>query len=62
VLSRPKGRGIKPQALTRNKNDFAKWIWEVLGDEELAARLHKMYDKDRYVDIIEQRIKELEST
>ena len=45
-----------------DKNDFAKWIWEVLDDEELAARLHKIYDKDKYIDIIEQRIKELEST
>ena len=43
-----------------NKNDFAKWIFEVLADEELAARLFKVLDKDRYVDIIEQRIHELE--
>lgn len=45
-----------------NKNDFAKWILEVLTDEELAARLQKVYDKDRYVDIIGQRIHELENS
>ena len=43
-----------------NKNDFAKWIDEVLCDKELAARLSDILDKELYTDIIEQRVKELE--
>ena len=42
------------------KNDFAKWISEVLGDEELALRLQGVTDKEKYLEIIRQRIKELE--
>lgn len=42
------------------KNDFAKWVEEVLKDKELGKRLKNIYDKDLYVGIIEKRIKELE--
>lgn len=42
------------------KNDFAKWIREVLEDEDLAARLRSVMDKARYSDIIRQRIRELD--
>ena len=45
-----------------NKNDFADWIKNVLGDEELANRLQHILDKDRYADIIDQRIKEFENS
>ncbi len=43
------------------KNDFAKWILEVIGDEVLARALSAVLDKDLYADIIEQRMKHLES-
>jgi len=43
------------------KNDFAKWIFEVIGDELLARALEKILDREVYIDIIEQRIKHIES-
>jgi len=43
-----------------NKNDFANWIRDVLGDKILADRLKNVLDKNRYVKIIERRIKQLE--
>lgn len=45
----------------KKKNDFANWIRNVLGDWVLAERLHAIREKDRYVDVIRERIKELES-
>ena len=44
-----------------NKNDFAKWIKEVLDDSELARRLENVRYKKTYIEIIRDRIKELES-
>lgn len=44
----------------RFKNDYACWIKDVLGDEELAVWLSNVFEQDRYVDIIEQRIIERE--
>ena len=41
------------------KNDFADWIRHVLGDEILAERLHAIRDKELYVEVIRERIKEL---
>ena len=46
--------------LDNGKNDFARWIEDVIKDHELAARLGRTTDRDRYVDIIHQRIRELE--
>ncbi|MBU0979947.1 MAG: hypothetical protein KJ709_04030 [Nanoarchaeota archaeon] len=43
------------------KNDYGSWIKDVLTDEELAKRLKRIMKKDRYADIIQQRIKELEN-
>ena len=43
------------------KNDFAHWIRNVLGDWVLAERLHAIREKDRYADVIRERIKEFES-
>jgi hypothetical protein len=43
------------------KNDFADWIRQVLGDDVLAERLHAIKDKDLYVEVIRERIKELKS-
>ncbi len=42
------------------KNDYSKWVADVLGDLELAARLKYIFDKDQFADIIKERIKELE--
>ena len=44
------------------KNDFAKWVREALGDNQLAEKLEKIRDKRDYVEIIRRRIKELEAT
>lgn len=44
----------------KNKNDFAKWIEFVLKDKTLASRLQIIREKDRYVDVIRERINELE--
>jgi hypothetical protein len=44
-----------------NKNDFAKWIDEVLEDRILAKQLDRIRDKDKYLGVIEKRIKLLES-
>lgn len=43
-----------------NKNDFAKWIAEVLKDQTLAGRLQDVVEQQTYVNIILRRIKELE--
>lgn len=44
-----------------NKNDFAKWINDVLEDRILAKQLDKIRNKDKYVGVIEKRIKLLET-
>lgn len=44
-----------------SKNDFAIWIHHVLGDDVLAQRLHTIMEKDRYADIIKERVREVES-
>jgi len=45
----------------KKKNDFAVWIRDVLKDAVLAERLYAISEKDRYVDVIKERAKELES-
>jgi len=45
-----------------SKNDFAFWVLNSLGDGELAHRLKKIRDKGKYVQIIRERITELEET
>lgn len=44
------------------KNDFADWIRNVLGDDILAERLHAIRDKEHYIEVIRERVKELKST
>lgn len=44
-----------------NKNDFAVWINDVLEDHILAKQLDRIRDKDKYLGVIEKRIKLLES-
>ncbi|MFH1209716.1 MAG: DUF5752 family protein [archaeon] len=43
------------------KNDFAKWIRNSLGDNELADKLQNVLDREKYIEIIEKRIEQLES-
>lgn len=42
------------------KNDFADWIYDVIGDTFLAHLLKRVMDRDEYVHVIEERIKQLE--
>jgi hypothetical protein len=42
------------------KNDFADWVYDVLGDTFLAYLLKKTIDKEEYLHIIEERIAALE--
>ncbi|MFH1771027.1 MAG: hypothetical protein ABH828_05745 [archaeon] len=42
------------------KNDFAKWIGEVLGDGDLAGSLWNEMDQKKYVKKIRKRIKQME--
>ena len=44
-----------------HKNDFAKWINDVLLDQYLAKQLNGVLDKGKYLAVIEKRIKQLES-
>jgi hypothetical protein len=46
--------------VTPEKNDFAKWIKEVVKDYKLAETLYLSKDYDQTIDIIEERIKFLE--
>ena len=41
-----------------NKNDFADWIRDAYGDDELAMRLEGIMDKEKYVRILNDRVKE----
>lgn len=43
------------------KNDFAKWISDVLQDGDLGHRLKKIRNKKEYAGVIRSRIRELES-
>ena len=43
------------------KNDFAAWINDVIEDKELAKRLQGVFDKNKYVSVIDKRVKQLES-
>ena len=45
----------------RKKNDFALWIKAVFNDDKLALKLEGIIDKERYIQFIKNRIKELES-
>ena len=41
-------------------DDFASWIGGILGDIELAENLNGIRDKDKYIHLIEHRIRHLE--
>ena len=42
------------------KNDFAKWVIDVIGDRELGNRLLRIQDRNEYAEAIRQRIREIE--
>jgi hypothetical protein len=44
-----------------HKNDFAKWISDVLEDKILSKQLEKIRNKEKYLTVIEHRIKQLEA-
>jgi hypothetical protein len=48
---------VRPHA-----NDFATWIYEVVGDIELAETLGPVKDRELLYQIIDSRVKELENT
>ncbi|MBM3200452.1 hypothetical protein FJZ53_05935 [Candidatus Woesearchaeota archaeon] len=45
--------------VSTNKDDFAKWILDVLGDNVLTASLQNIKSKEAYVMTIEDRIEEI---
>ncbi len=42
-----------------NKNDFADWVRDVMGDEDLAMKLESVLDKKKYIQIIKKRLTQL---
>ena len=44
-----------------NKNDFARWIRDSFEDTKLADNLEDVMDKKEYIQILQKRIKQLES-
>lgn len=47
--------------VTAEKNDFARWVREVLGDEKLARDLAKATDKKDAAKIVAERISWLQA-
>jgi hypothetical protein len=47
--------------VNNEKNDFANWIRDILGDKELADMLSKTRDQKKYLETIRKRIKSVES-
>jgi hypothetical protein len=45
--------------VNNDKNDFAKWVGDVLKEPELAAKLSKTKNKQEMVNQIEKRLKAL---
>ena len=46
--------------VNQEKNDFYKWILDVLGDYVLARRIKKEFDQKKFAKKIRRRIRELE--
>jgi len=44
--------------VNKDKNDFALWISEVLGDKELAKKLAKVWSQKSYQKVVDSHIKE----
>ncbi len=56
-------KNLKPEQflhhVNRQKNDFAKWISEVVGDAILAQRIRALKTKDAMAKAVQQRINAL---
>jgi hypothetical protein len=46
--------------VNHEKNDFSRWVYDVLGDDVLSKRLTGEFDQKKVVFKIKKRIKELE--
>jgi hypothetical protein len=44
----------------KDRNDFAKWVRDVIGDHKLANSIEKELNKKKFTEKAKQRIKELE--
>jgi hypothetical protein len=62
LLEKLKGidKGLFETHVSADKDDFALWIYHVVGDERLAGSLKNIKDKTRYTAIIESRVRRLE--
>jgi len=45
--------------VTPEKNDFSSWVYDVIGDTELAIQLRKSKDKKNSENIVKNRINSL---
>ena len=43
------------------KNDFTKWIRDVFSDNKLADELENVKDRNKYIQILQRRIRQLEA-
>ncbi|MEM2121202.1 MAG: DUF5752 family protein [Candidatus Woesearchaeota archaeon] len=43
--------------VNQEKNDFAKWIFDIIKDEKLANDLKKTQNKSEFIKIVNNRIK-----
>jgi len=43
--------------VNQEKNDFAKWIYDIIKDEKLSNDLKKTQSKNEFVKIVNERIK-----
>jgi len=46
--------------VNKDKDDFAKWVGEVIGDERLSKTLAHIKDKQKYLHAIARRLGSLE--
>ncbi len=47
--------------VTKEKNDFSKWVRDAIGDEELADYLEKTKDRRKMLQAVKRRIEFLEN-
>ena len=46
--------------VNKTKNDFAKWVGEVISDSELAKRICKVKTKEDLAKVVTDRLKQLQ--
>ncbi|MBI2144652.1 hypothetical protein HYU17_05935 [Candidatus Woesearchaeota archaeon] len=55
---------LTPEQFTHHansqKNDFATWVQEAIGDSDLAQRLRKMKTKEGFASVVAGRLRELQ--